>query len=138
MARLATADRFKVSVSSMPGPWAQITGQAISREVSKMREYAGGPDVPMAHRVSFPDISLQRVYDSDRDGALVKRFANNETFADTSITVQELDADGNAIPGASKTYTGCLCKEIVPPDGDANSQDAAMLTVVFSVGGVAA
>lgn len=138
MARLATADRFKVSVSSMPGPWAQITGQEVSREVPKMKEYAGGPDVPMANRIVYPDITLVRVYDSDRDGALWKRIARGETFSATSITVQELDADGNAIPGASTTYSDCVLKSSTRPDGDANSQDSAMLTVVFTVGGVAA
>lgn len=138
MARLATADRFKVTVSSMPGPWTQISGQEVSREIPKMKEYAGGPDVPMANRISYPDVTLQRVYDSDRDGALYKRIARGELFAATSITVQELDADGNAIPGAAKTYTDCVVKSSTAPDADANSQDAATLTVVFTVGGVAA
>lgn len=138
MARLATADRFQVSVSSMPGPFTQISGQEVSREIPKMKEYAGGPDVPMANRIVYPDITLTRVYDSDRDGALYKRIARGELFADTSITVQELDADGNAIPGASKTFSGCVVKSAQAPDGDANSQDAANLTVVFTVGGVAA
>ena len=138
MSRLATADRFKVSISSMPGPWTQVSGQEVSREVSKMREEAGGPEVPMAHRVTFPDITLQRVYDSDRDGSLFKKFASGDAFANSSITVQELDADGNAIPGAFKTYTGCVAKSMTAPDGDAHSQDAAVLQVVFSVGGVAA
>ena len=92
----------------------------------------------MAHRVTFPDITLQRVYDSDRDGALFKKFAGGDSFSDTSITVQELDADGNAIPGASKTFSGCVAKSMTAPDGDANSQDAASLQVVFTVGGVAA
>lgn len=137
MARLATADRFKVSVSSMPGPWTQVSGQEVSREVSKMKETAGGADVVMPSRITYPDLTLTRVYDSDRDGALFKRIASGELFADTSVTVQELDADGNAIPGASKTYSGCVVKSATAPDGDANSQDSASLTVVFTVGSIA-
>lgn len=136
MSRLATADRFKVSVSSMPGPWTQVSGQEVSREVSKMKETAGGPDVVMPSRIVYPDLTVTRVYDSDRDGSLFKRIAGGELFADTSITVQELDADGNAIPGASKTYSSCVVKSATAPDGDANSQDSANLTVVFTVGSV--
>lgn len=138
MARLATADRFRINVSSMPGPWTQISGQEIQREIPKLKEYAGGPDVPMANRIVFPDVTLTRVYDSDRDAALFKRIARGELFSGTSITVQELDADGNSIPGASKTYIDCVLKSSTSPDGDANSQDAANLVVVFTVGGVAA
>lgn len=138
MARLATADRFLVTVSSMPGPWAQSNGREVSREIQKMKEKAGGPDVAMPSRISYPDITLQRLYDSDRDGALYKRIARGELFAGSSITVQELDADGIAIPGASTTYNDCVVRSATAPDTDANSQDAAYLTVVFAVGGVAA
>ena len=138
MARLATADRFRISVSSMPGPWTQITGQEIAREIPKLKEYAGGPDVPMANRIVYPDVTLMRVYDSDRDGPLFKRIARGELFTGTSITIQELDADGNAIPSAAKTYIDCVLKSATSPDADANSEEAADLTVVFTVGGVAA
>jgi hypothetical protein len=137
MARLATADRFLISVSTMPGPFTQISGQEVSREISKPRQYAGGPEVPMPNRIQYPDITLMRIYDSDRDGSLYKRVALGELFAGTSITVQEIDVDGNAIPGAAKTYTDCVIKSASAPDGDANSQDSASLTVVFTVGGVA-
>lgn len=138
MARLTTADRFAVSVSTMPGPWVQASGREVSREIQKLKEVAGGSDTVIPTRIVYPDITLMRVYDSDRDGALYKRIARGELFSGTSITVQELDADGIAIPGAVTTYNDCVVRSATAPDTDANSQDAAMLTVVFAVGGVAA
>ena len=76
-------------------------------------------------------------HDVDRDGAIFKRIAQNDDYSGSTITVQEIDADGNAISGAVKVFTGCVVKSATAPDGDANSQDASVLTVVFTVGGVA-
>ncbi len=137
MARLATADRFLITVSSMPGPWDTLSGQEVTRDVSTMREQAGGPKVPRASRQEYSNITLTRMWDQDRDGDLYRKIAKGNTYEGTSVTMQELDADGNVIPGAKTVYSGCLVVSAQAPDADANSGDASKLTVVFSVSAVA-
>ena len=137
MARIATADRFLITVSSMPGPWDSISGQEVTRDVSTMRELAGGPQVAMPSRPEYGNLTLTRMWDQDRDGTLYREIAKGNTYTDSSVTVQELDADGNVIPGAATVYSGCVVVSAQHPDGDANSGDAAKLTVVFSVSAVA-
>lgn len=134
---ISQADRSLVTVSSMPGPWAMISGQEVSREVTTVRERAGGPDVPLPSRIQHPDVSLQRAYDPERDSALFKAIASGNAYPGTSISVDTLDLDGNVIPGSKVTYTNCTVVSASLPDGDANSSDTSMLTVVFKVGAVA-
>lgn len=137
MATIATRDRFHITVSSMEGPWDTISGQEISREVQTLREEAGGPKIAMPSRPEYANVTLTRMYDQTRDGTLWRDLAKGNTFAGSSITVQELDLDGVVIPGAATTYSGCAVVSATPPDGDANSGEAAKLTVVFSVTSVA-
>jgi hypothetical protein len=137
MARIATADRFLITVSSMAGPWDSISGQEVTRDVPTMRQLAGGPKVAMPSRPEYGNVTLTRLWDQDRDGDIFRKIAKGTTYADSSITVQELDADGNVIPGAATVYGGCVVVSAQHPDGDANSGDTAKLTVVFSVSSVA-
>lgn len=137
MARIATADRFLITVSSMPGPWDSISGQEVTRDVATMRELAGGPKVAMPSRPEYSNITVTRMWDQDRDGTIYRAIAKGNTYSDTSVTVQELDLDGNVIPGAKTVYSGCVVVSAQHPDGDANSGDTSKMTVVFSVSAVA-
>lgn len=137
MARIATSDRFLITVSSMPGPWDTISGQEVTRDVATMRELAGGPKVAMPSRPEYGNVTLTRLWDQDRDGGVYRDIAKGNTYSDSSITVQELDADGNVIPGAATVYSGCVVVSAQAPDGDANSGDTSKLSVVFTVSSVA-
>lgn len=134
---ISLADRQLITVSSMPGPWAQVSGQEITREVQTAREKAGGPKIPLPNSVEFPDLQLQRLYDPERDSAIVRAMGGNKTFSGTSITVDTIDQDGIVIPGAKIVYTDCVLLSVSAPDGDANSTDMSMLQVTFKVGGLA-
>lgn len=138
--RLATADRFHVSVdgAAFAGlKWTMISGQESSREVPKMRAEAGGPKIPFPAREEISDITITKLYDSDTDGTLFKNLMKGNLYEGSTVTVQELDQDGNAINGAVIQYSGCVVKSVARDDGDANSQDPVNLTVTWAVGSIA-
>lgn len=138
--RLATADRFHVSVdgAAFAGlKWTMVSGQELSREVPKMRAEAGGPQIPFPARAEISDITITKLYDSDTDGALFKNLMKENLYEGSTITVQELDQDGNAIPGAVIQYSGCVVKGVTRDDADANSQEPVNLTITWAVGSIA-
>lgn len=136
MSRILTTDRFKVTVSSMPGPWHKASGREASREVPLVREEAGAAKKPLPGRLEFGDVTTSRLYDADRDSVLIKALGSGKTFADTTITVQELDADGLPITGAQVIHSGCVVKSFTAPDADADGADQSELVVVWTPSGI--
>lgn len=136
--RLATQDRFSISVDRIPGAkWDTVAGQQITREVPKVRAEAGGPKIPLPTRPEFADITITKIYDQDTDAALFKALMRGEKFEGATITVTELDQDGVVIPGNGIQYVNCIVKESMRDDGDANGQDPLKLTITWAIGGVA-
>lgn len=135
MTKLITQDRVKVSVSTMEGPWATVSGQEAERENVKLREVAGGVKQVVHTQLEYSDITLTRLFDADRDAALLSSLNSGKAYPGTTITEQYLDADGNAIPGAMSVHTGCAVASFAAPEGDANSSDMGYLTVTWSRSG---
>ena len=135
---LATADRFHISIDKMPAAkWDTLSGQEASREVPKVRVEAGGAKQNMPTRIEIADTTVTKVWDSDTDGELYRGLMKGSLYDGATITVQELDADGNTLPGKVVQYTGCVVKGVSRDDADANGQDPLKMTVVWSVGAVA-
>lgn len=134
---LVNAADWRTSVSSMPGPWSEASGFQASREVSKQRAEAAGPEITTSGRVTQANPTTRRIFDSDRDAKLYQRFSKGERFPGTTITRQALTTDGVPIPGSKVTFTGCEVVSMNMPDGNANGTDNGVLEVVWSVGSVA-
>ena len=135
--RYITQDRIKIDVSSMAGPWSQISGQEGEREVVKMRPGAGEEKVLIRSTLEHGDITVSKMFNPDTDVALLRRLNAGDAFSGTAVTETYCDEDGNAIPGASVTHTGCAVKSFAAPEGDANGTDAGMLSVTFTRSGAA-
>jgi len=134
---IVNAADWRTSVSSMPGPWTEATGFQASREVSKQRAEAGGPEITTSGRVTQANPTTRRLFDSDRDSKLYQRYSKGERFAGTTITRQALTVDGVPIPGGKLVFTGCEVVSMNLPDGNANGTDNGVLEIVWSVGSVA-
>lgn len=130
--RLVTQDRIKVSVSSMPGPWATVSGQEAERENVKLREEAGAKKSVVHTQLEYGDVTVTRLFDADRDAALLASLNRGNAFEGTTITEAYTDAGGNTIPGSQSIHTGCVVASFSGPEGDANSSDMGYLTVTFS------
>lgn len=133
-----TQDRSAVTISSMPGNWTSLSGGDSEREVTKQRPAAAAPEATYTGRLKHNDVTTVRMYeDPAQCAALVRRLQRGDAFPNTTITVQDLDADDVPIPGAKIVRTGCVVKSFSPAEADANSSDGSKLTIVWTVGGVA-
>lgn len=131
-----TQDRIKVTVSTMPGPWATVSGQEAERTNSKLRPGAGEPKQTLQGlTLEYGDITVTRLFEPTRDAALLAQLNRGNAFPGTTVTESYLDTDGNAIPGAQSVHTGCVVASFSAPEGDANGTDAGYLTVTFSRSG---
>lgn len=137
MGNPVNAADWRTTVSSMPGPWSEASGFQASREVSKFRAEAAGPELTTSGRVTQGNGTTRRVFDSDRDAPIYQKFSKGERFAGTTITRQALTSDGVPIPGAKVVFTDCQVVSMNLPDGNANGTDNGVLEVVWSIGGVA-
>lgn len=134
---LVNGANWRTTVSTMPGPFSEATGFQASREVTKQRAEAGGPELVTSGRVSQGNGTTRRLFDDARDTKLFRRFSKGERFANTTITRQALTDDGVPISGARIVFTGCQVVSMSIPDGNANGTDNGVLEIVWSIGGVA-
>lgn len=138
MPRFITQDRIKVTINANPviaGSWTTISGQEAERENVKLRAGAGEAKQVISTQLEYGDITVTRLFDADRDAALLAKLNGGEAFTGATITEQYLDADGNAVPGAKSVHTGCSVASFSAPEGDANSSDMGYLTITWSRAG---
>lgn len=138
MGLLFTSDRVRVRVSTMPGEWDTASEPGGSRTNTKIRTDAMGQQVVLASRQEFDDLTLTRVWDSERDPALWAELARGNAFEGSSIAFTHLDADGDPV-GAPDTYVRCTVQSYKRSgaDANANGSEPVKLTVVWTVGGKA-
>lgn len=137
MPNYITQDRIKVTVSSMPGSWTTISGQESEREVVKLRAGAGESKQVIATQLEYGDVTITRLFDADRDQAILSALNSGNSYAGSTITEQYLDGDGNAIDGKRIVHSGCAVMSFSGPEGDANSSDMGYLTITWSRTGAA-
>jgi len=138
MGLLFTSDRVRTRVSSMPGEWDTASEPGGSRTNTKIRTDAMGQQQVLTSRQELDDLTLTRVWDSERDPALWVELARGNAFEDTSIALTFLDADGVPV-GAPDTYVRCAVASYKKSGADANADgsDPVKLTVVWTIGGKA-
>lgn len=130
---IITQDRLKVAVDSIPGPWRTGSGFGGERDVTKLRAEAGGPKIALPGPQELQDVTTERVFDAERDSQIVNRLQNGHVYAGTKVTITPLDEAYNAIPGASIVIPGCRVKSWELPEADADSAEAAVLQIVWTV-----
>jgi len=138
MGLLFTSDRVRVRVSTMPGEWDTASEPGGSRTNTKIRTDAMGPQKVLTSRQDHDDLTLTRVWDSERDPAIWAELTRGNAYEGTSISLVHLDADGVPV-GAPDTYVRCAVQAYKRggADANANGSEPVKLTVTWTVGGKA-
>jgi hypothetical protein len=129
-------DQYNVTVSvngTNYGTFDKMTGGDVDSEETKYNPGAMGASISLGGRRTVTNVTVQRLYDLQRDHHLVPNLLAIAGKADMVVAKQPLDADGNAF-GAPIVYTGKL-KMVQLPEHDSESNSAAMLSLEMSSAG---
>lgn len=132
------SDQFSVSLTVDGvdyGIWEKFDGGETSSQETK--HFPGGmePEISLGGQVSVGNITLDRLYDLDRDHASLPQLRSRVGKGDCKVVKQPLDADGNTY-GQPDVYVGKLLT-CTPPPVDANATgQAALITVIISSAGL--
>lgn len=127
----SAARHFLVSVSGIPGFWAQKRGGDTSVVTTKV--YDGGSDRPevLTDPTDFDNITLVRPWRRDRDAALAKQLRPVVGRREFTITQQPTDEDYVRSQAATR-YTGVLVR-VRDPESDAGASAAAEFQLEFAI-----
>lgn len=133
--KAATESHFRVGATLDGvdyGLWDHKDGADGTAAITKYRP-GGAPHQISAlpGPIDYSDLTLHRSYVSDRDGPMIVALRNKQGRAAVSVTVQDLDADLNAIAGTT-TIKGTLMTLTTPPY-DSMSATVAVVTLLISV-----
>lgn len=129
-------DQYNVTVSvngNSYGTWDKMSGGDIDSEETKYNPGAMGASISLGGRKTVSNVTVQRLYDLQRDHALMPGLIAMVGKANMVVSKQPLDADGNAF-GAPIVYTGKL-KMVQLPEHDSESNTAAMVSLEMSSAG---
>ena len=125
-----------VNGTAIPDSWDKKTGGASGAQETKYRPGGSPTQVSLGGPVNVDNVTLERLFVRERDLPLLAFLTPLVGRATVTVTQQTLDQD--YLPfGAPITYTGRLGK-VTPPDQDANSQAASMLSIEVSTQGTVA
>lgn len=130
------ADQYNVTVSingTNYGTFDKMTGGDVDSEETKYNPGAMGASISLGGRRTVTNVTVQRLYDLQRDHHLVPTLLSLAGKADMTVSKQPLDADGNAF-GSPVVYTGKL-KMVQLPEHDSESNSAAMMSLEMSSAG---
>ena len=114
-----------------------FSGGDVSSAPNKHRPGGMGPEITYFALPTYGDISVQRVYEHQRDHALVGQLHKVVGRAKATVTMTPLDADGKIwSSGATRTYTGRLTG-VKDGGTDSNSNSPRMLELDITVTSVA-
>lgn len=132
MTSYISQDRVKVTVSTMPGDWMQMSGHGGERDVTSKRPGVGVAPVQTRSRQTLKEVTVVKMFDSSADWATVKKLQKDkDSFAGTTVVTVDVDEDEVPIPGTTNTFYGCAVKSWDLSDVDVNGADDRTLTVVF-------
>lgn len=124
-------EKDAIITHSVLGKFVVFEGGDTSIPVEGHRDKPNGDVVQFQGAVERGAITTTRFYDPNVEIPFEMRHDKGDTI-DGTITVQPIDADGIAIPGRLKTYTGCKVTKIAPPKTDANSYTPSTIQYEFS------
>jgi hypothetical protein len=126
-------DQWAVSVvvdGKNLGIWDQLTGGEVDSADSIYRPGAMGLPISLGGYVTVGALTVQRLYDIDRDGPIIHWLIGRAGKGSVTIHKKSLDTDGN-VYGPVMTYVARL-KKVTPPEADSMLADAAMLQLELS------
>lgn len=128
----STNRQFLVKVSGVNGFFAMMTGG--NPKASSTRAWDGGALVPdvLVGPAERSDLTVRRPYDYDRDQPVIDEL-EPLVGQDDRRTITVWPTNGKLEPlGRSTTYDGTLM-EVIPPQPDAKSSEAADFGLTFAV-----
>ena len=87
-------------------------------------------EISLGGRKTVGELTISRYFDADRDDPLFGFLNANVGAGDATVGVIPLDFHGN--PQGGKVIYSCTLRTFTPPEVDNESQDAAMLELVFT------
>lgn len=129
-------DQFDVKVSvdgTDLGTFDKLTGGEIDSEETTYKPGAMGARISLGGSVNVNALTVSRLFDIDRDGAIVHWLIGRVGKGEVVCSKQMLDVDGNA-SGRGVTYRGKL-KQVIHPEVDSESSDAALLELEVTPAG---
>jgi hypothetical protein len=123
-------DQFAVGVridGKDLGIWDQLTGGAIDSDELTYKPGAMGAVVSLGGSVTVANVIVVRMFDLDRDMAIIHWLIGRVGKGKVTISKKSLDTNG-AVYGKPLTYTAIL-KTVTPPEHDSMASDPALLSM---------
>lgn len=105
-------------------------GDALAKDI-KHRPGGMGPELPYTSLPTYSTMTLSRVYQANRDHELVRSLIPLAGRVAASVTIQPLDAEGNAY-GQARTASGWFLG-VREPKIDSTSDAVQMYDIEMSV-----
>jgi hypothetical protein len=115
------------------GVWDQKTGGAVDSEERIYHPGGMVPPISLGGRRTMGQITLQKIYDLDRDPDKLRILIAGAGRASVHVNQQAMDINGHDV-GQVIVYESCTLKSVNPPEHNSEGNDPAMIEVVISVG----
>lgn len=134
---MSRQDQYEITVAvdnvKIPGFFDKMSGGSIDSEEVKYKPGGMAPQISLGGSVTVTNITVERLYDLDRDGPVIADLKGKVGKSQVTITRQSLDVDGHA-HGKQIVWTGKL-KMLQFPEADSESNAAALFQLEVSVSG---
>jgi hypothetical protein len=131
----ATEQQFLPSISidgyGNLGTYDKWSGGDVTATITKYRPGGMGPEITYPSLSIIGDVTVSRVFVTERDAALVAALQPQAGLVYGTITLQPLDATGNAL-GNPTTYRGRLAA-VKPGNTDSTSSAPRMYDLMFAI-----
>lgn len=114
------------------GVFEKRTGGEADSSSTQYKLGGMGPRISLGGSPEVPNVIVAGLYNVDRQSR-IKTLLGRAGKAGMSVTEQPLDDDGAAF-GEPLVWSGTM-KRVMPPERDANSDDAAVLEIEMEVSG---
>lgn len=134
---MSREDQYNVTVSVTIGgvtrdlgTFDKLTGGEIDSEETKFRPGGLATTLSLGGSKTVSNVTVARLYDLARDHNNMGWLMSGVGKGDVVVTKTAIDVDGNAY-GRPIVYRGKL-KQLIPPDHDSESSDAALFELEVS------
>ena len=123
--------QYVVTVDRIEGNFMTKGGGSVSADSTKI--YDGGTKTPaiITGISEVENITVGRAFDTTRDRAMLQTLRSQVGRFETTIKVQETDADYVAV-GSPTVYANAVLVGITEPEYDSGSGDPAMVELEFA------
>jgi|SRR5215467_3246777 len=130
---MARKDQYDVTASidglGALGTFDTFKGGEVDSDEQKYRPGGMADPVSLGGAVTMGNVVIERLYELDRDHAIVHKLM--ALAGKATITVSKQPLDVNRVPyGRPLVYTGKV-KTVTPPEHDSTSSDPALIAIEF-------